>query len=114
MNKKGSQVLVIDDDGYVYATSTKYMLGLLSGSTKYDFILMSRLPWKASSERFKPSPLYDPTGIIAKQNEPTVLPKPDITGKNDVGVGGDVFSNKFKTTTQQKKAFTDKMVWDDD
>jgi hypothetical protein len=96
-SKKGIQV--VDDDGNVFQTSVNFVLGLINGKAKGDFIMTSRLPYKVAPGRFKPSPLYDPEGL-ADNN----IAKSQTT--ND-----DAFSKKVQESQKTKKAYVDKSVW---
>lgn len=109
MSKGGKQVQFIDEDGVMFVTSTNYMLGLMSGKSKCGFILLSRMPYKVAKNRWDPSPVYDPTGVLGANAQKTLSPS---SAEEKVDTSNDSFSNKFKKTNEQRKAFTDKPVWD--
>ena len=97
-SKKG--VLIITDEGVPYVTSVNSIMYLLGGKAKGDFITTKRLPHTVNDGRFKPSELYDPTGMA---NQKTL----DPTVRN----ANDGLSISFKETQKQKKGYTDKKVW---
>ena len=96
LTKSKKAVLFIDDDGRTYITSVNYLIGMINNNkSKYGFILLNRLPTD-NTERFKPSPLYDPDGIY---NENTV---------ERASQGG--LSPKAIEAKQEKEMFKDKKV----
>jgi hypothetical protein len=94
-------LLVIDDDGRTYITSVNFLLGLINGKSKHDFILLSRLPQNNSDSRFKKSPVYDPDGVFQGDAAKTL----ELTTSNDA------LSVKAQKEKQEKKSFEDKNVW---
>ena len=60
-------VLIIDDDGKPYITSVNSIMYLLAGKAKGGFITTKRLPHTVNDGRFKPSELYDPTGMATNK-----------------------------------------------
>lgn len=98
-------VQFITDEGEVYQTSAVFLQGLLMGKSKQGFILLNRMPFNVSSERFAKSPLYDPDGIYKGNAEKTVERAKNVTTTNDP------FSVKTREKNSEKKAFVDKKVW---
>jgi hypothetical protein len=88
-------LLVIDDAGNVFITSLAFLKSLLDGSMKSDFILLSRLPDKASSDRFKPSPLFGEK----------------LPGQEAVVQSFDALSKSKSVERQEEKLFKDQPVW---
>ena len=64
LTKSKKAVQFIDDEGNVFMTSTKYFKTLMAGNMKYPLILLNRLPLKANKNRFKKSPLWNPSGLV--------------------------------------------------
>ena len=97
-SKKG--LLFIDDEGNIFNTSVNFIMGLINGKAKHDFVLLSRLPNKAAEGRFKKSPLYDPDG---KYHEKTF--------EKSTTLANDGLSKVERDKTEVKKSFKDKKVW---
>ena len=64
LTKSKKAIQIIDDDGRVYVTSVNSILYLLKGFAKGGFITTKRLPFDGAKDRFAPSELYDPEGVI--------------------------------------------------
>ena len=96
ITKSGNGVLFIDDQGNVYCTSKIFMEGLLSGKSPNGFILLTQMPNKVSTKRFKCSPLWDPGS----------KGRVEATSAND-----DSLSNKVLGEKEDSKNFIDKEVW---
>ena len=91
VTKSGKAFMVIDDEGNAFITSMQWLNGLLQGKSKQGFVLMTKMPNKIASDRFKNSPtLVD--GV-----------KVDITN--------DALSPKVLKGKENKKQFEDKKVW---
>lgn len=95
VTSSGKGFMIVDDDGNIFMTSIAYLQSLLVGKLKAGFILLNRLPGKASSNRFKKSPLWD-DGV--KKDAPE-------------SVGEDALSVKSTRASREKKSFEDKEVW---
>ena len=98
LSSSGKQFQFIADDGTVYCTSTAYMKSLLYGHMKTNFILFNKFPLKASPDRFKPSPVYDPSGKYKEVEE----------GK--VEAHKDSFSKGTRDNLKQQKVYKDKVI----
>jgi hypothetical protein len=92
--------MVIDDDGYIFMTSVNYLLGLINGKAKHNFILLKRMPFKTTDTKFAPSPVWIPEGMAVDEK---TLSKENATGD-------DALSTKFKKKQEQVKSFADKIV----
>lgn len=100
MSSSGKQVQFVDDKGTVYATSSNYLLGLIQGTLSKNFILMSRLPIGVSEDRYPKSPLWDPSGMLSKQDK----------FKNS-SAGRDISSQRGKKEREQKQIKEDISPW---
>lgn len=87
-------VQFIDDEGNVFQTSVLWLTQLLNGSNEKGLILLTRLPLKASKDRFLQSPVL---GGVAQQG--------------DVRMREDGLSPKVRQDAEQVKAYTDKKVF---
>ena len=96
LSKSGKAVIIIDDQGNVFITPAGRIENLLAKKAK--IVMTSRFPMKASSSRFKPSELYDPSGIHGRL-------------KNSDKMSGDAFSGKTQKIIQDIKNYKDKDVW---
>lgn len=94
-------IVVIDDDGNVFTTSASFVSQLLRGlMTKPDFILMSRMPDKVASDRFKKSEVWVPPGYekpLERSDTPTM--------------STDAFSANVRKDKELRQEFKDKAVW---
>ena len=88
---------MIDDDGNVFGTSLVAIRNLIAGTIKGSFVLMSRMPYKASADRFKKSPVYMPPGYVPPQNETTNH--------------SDALGPQNRAENAQKKSYADRKVW---
>ena len=102
LTKSKKAVLVIDDEGRTYITSVNFIVGLLNGKSPTGFVLLSRLPSNSAGTRFKPSPLFDPEGVMANVDPRTLKP---------LSTANDSLSVKEQKKGEEKKAFEDKKVW---
>ena len=62
--KSGQGVMFVSDDGQVYLTSKKYLLGFLYGAMKGDFVVLTRLPNNVSPDRFPVSKVLGGKEIV--------------------------------------------------
>jgi hypothetical protein len=99
LTKSKKQLQFITDEGYVFATSVVFLQGLLMGKSKMGFVLLSRLPFNVSPDRFAPSPLYDPDGVFQGEAAKTLT------------LSTDALSPKAIKAKEVKKGFVDKKVW---
>jgi len=99
ITKSKKQIQFITDSGEVFATSVVFLQGLLMGKSKSGFVLLSRLPFNVSPDRFKKSPLYDPDGVFQGDAAKTLK------------MSEDALSPKAIKAKEVKKGFTDKKVW---
>ncbi len=70
-------------------------MNLLTGEAKHGIILLSKLPYKVSADRFKKSPVW---GDIPAE-------------EGNVVIKEDALDPKTRTERQEAKGFTDKKVW---
>lgn len=56
-------VLFIDDDGNVFVTSVVFLRGVLDVLDPRKVVLLTRMPDRVSSSRFKKSPVYGVVGV---------------------------------------------------
>jgi len=106
LTSNGKVVQIIDDYGRVYQTSTTFMMGLLNGRAKGNFVLLSRCPWNVAPDRFKKSEIWDPNGLWTGDKIKSLDPNSDpLTTTNDG------LSVKVREEKKKKKSFEDKAVW---
>ena len=86
----------IDESGNVFQTSVIYLNSLIEGNLRGNFILLNLLPFKVATDRFKPSPLYNP--------------KKESVEERVLTTGNDALSQKSIKSNEQKKQFEDKVV----
>jgi hypothetical protein len=91
------QVQFVDDDGRVFVTSVKFLLGLLSGGSPGRVLVLGLLPNRVSVDRFPKSEVWCPE-----------LRDESVSG---VSVNRDVLSRKASEVRDVKKSFVDKEVW---
>jgi hypothetical protein len=60
LSKNKKSVKFITDEGEVFITSTVYLKSLVEGKLKVGFILLQRLPFSVSPDRFAKSPTIWP------------------------------------------------------
>ncbi len=97
LSASGLQVQFIDDEGNMFVTSMTYLMTMLERKSKLPFCLLSRLPLKISTDRFKKSPVWDPDGLADKSKQVTL---------NDDGL-----SKKTIKKGEQREQYKDKQVW---
>ena len=102
LTKSGKSIQVIDDDGRVYGTSIAYMTSLLNGTLKKGWILMARMPFDASPDRFQKSELWIPPNA-----DKAYLEKQKELREEKLSTGTDVMSSKQQNERKQKKAYED-------
>jgi hypothetical protein len=93
-SKKG--FMVVDDDGNVFMTSIASVRAFLNKESVSGFITLTRMPFKASDDRFPKSPEFKKYHNLEVES---------------TKASNDVFSKKYKKDTQQKKAYEDVEVW---
>lgn len=101
LSTSGRQVQFIDDEGNVFVTSSAYVMGLFQGKSNHQLILLSRLPLKASKDRFKQSPLYDPSGLMKENN----------SHETNIDKAKDAFAPSTIKELKEVNQFKDKQVW---
>jgi hypothetical protein len=89
LSKSGRGFQVIADDGTVYQTSVYIARQLLDGAVNGGWVLLTQFPMKASADRFPKSPIYNPGNDV-------------LTTDSDAKVSEDVFSPKYKQSSEQK------------
>lgn len=97
LTKSGKAVQFIDESGNVFQTSVIYLQSLIEGNLRGNFILLNLLPFKVATDRFKPSPLYNP--------------KQERVEERTLTTTNDALSQKSIKASEQKKQFEDKSVW---
>ena len=97
VSSSGKQLQVVDDDGFVFGTSVTFLKGLLDNKSK--FLLLTKMPFKVSKSRYKPSPVYNPVSG-EKELELSQLERVDELSTSD-----DAFSQKVLKQGKVKKGF---------
>jgi hypothetical protein len=97
LSKSKKALLFVADEGTVYITSLMYMTGLLQNPDKFKLVLFNKFPLKASTDRFKQSPIFDPNGLALRAKEGTTTTD-------------DVFSPKEVKTREQVVGYLDKEI----
>lgn len=92
LSSSKKQLQIIADDGTVYVTSVSYARSLLYGHMPAGLVLLSKYPEKASPDRFKQSPVYDPSGKY------TEMVESDCVGK-------DALSSTRKEERKQERTY---------
>ena len=102
LNKTGKQVQIVDDDGRVYGTSVSFLMSLIKGTSKVNFLLTSRLPFNLSPDRYKPSPLWIPEGM----NKEAVIEELKQTDRS-LKTSEDAFGSKGMKRKEDKVRYSD-------
>ena len=97
LSASGKQFQVFDDDGNVFVTSITFLNSLLAGSSRKNFLLLSRLPDRVSTSRFKKSPVWYPSGY-----------KESVVGGSVVD---DSLSKRVLDSKKEERMFKDESVW---
>jgi hypothetical protein len=87
-------VQFITDEGHVFQTSLVFMTQLLAGQVKGDFVLLTRMPFDVSPDRFKKSPVYN-KGMV---------------GVDSTKTNSDSFSVKAKEETKQSNIYNTDVI----
>jgi hypothetical protein len=105
INKSGTVVQFIDEDGNIFQQGLGLVRQLLSGNLKYDFLLLTRLPMKASADRFKKSPVWNP---LTRRTEESV----DIGTLSNLrqSTSDDSFAPVTVSDGEQKRMYADNEV----
>ncbi len=101
LSKSKKQVQFIDDDGNIFVTSAIWMSNLLQDKMKGGMIHLSRFPLKASPDRFKKSPLYDPKGYANREKD----------NDEELKTSNDSFAPKERQERQEEEQYEDKRVF---
>lgn len=105
LTKSNKAIQVVDDYGNVYTTSAAYVLSLITGNLKKDFIYMSRMPYSVSPDRFGKSELWVPPGANGEELK-AQLERKEVREKEDA------YSHKFlKENTESKQYKGDDNIW---
>lgn len=99
LSSSKKSVQFVDEQGNVFFTSVNYLLGLLNGKSPTGFIQLKRLPIPIAMNRFKPSEVWDPNGVL---NEKTLEP---------VDFKTDGLSAQRLKKEEKKESMKDKLVW---
>ena len=92
------QVQFISDEGVVYVTSVKYLLGMLNRGDAGFILRLNRLPLPVSDGRFPKSEVWNPNGYTGDT----------VDGSKQ---GRDVLSVKGREGLKEVVGFKDKEVW---
>jgi len=106
LSSSGRAVQFITDDGVLFQTSVSFFRGLLEGRSPSGFVLLTRMPWRVSKSRFKPSPVFNPVS-----GEKEVYVPGDDGESSGGGVGDDSLGRKSVVRGRSVRAFEDKKVW---
>ena len=80
LTKSGKGLLFISDSGTCYNTSVGFVKSLLGGNLKKPFVLLSRLPFVVSEDRFTKSHVYNPGGIeVDTKDNVTIIASSDMS-----------------------------------
>lgn len=96
LSSSGRALQVVDDEGCVFQTSVEFVRGLLDGRSPSGFLLLTRLPFRVSKDRYKPSPVWNPDSREKELYESS---------------SEDAQSVKTTSRVRSKKGFEDKVVW---
>ena len=103
-SNSGKAIQVILDNnaepGVVYQIPVHFVQQLLTGTHKYPFTLMTRLPFFVDPEKYKESPLYDPEGLLADNEKKA----------NKYKKENDMLDQKERKKRDSKKKITDKKI----
>jgi hypothetical protein len=94
------QVQFVSDEGVVYVTSVKYLLGLLNGGDSGRVLVMNVLPLRVAENRYPKSKVWSPE-------------LRDELGGFDGGSdpNRDASSSGFKRVKEKRDGFVDKVVF---
>jgi hypothetical protein len=82
LGKSGKSIMVVDDDGRTFITSVEHIRRLCDGLFSTGFLVLTRLPNGVASNRFPPSPTWNPnTGSVSICEVPDV--DSSLTTTND-------------------------------
>lgn len=101
LNKKNNSILIITDEGETFITSIKFVTDLINSKNPKAFILCNRLLLNSAPDRFKPSPIFDPEGLL----------KSKVTTNETLTTNNDGLSQKSREQQENKGFFQDKAVW---
>lgn len=99
LTKSKKAVQFITDEGDIYQTSVVSFRNLLNDTIKGDFILLSKLPFGVSPDRFPKSEVYQAAGYLPPKDDEPLTPS------------NDVFSTKNQKANKEKKMYKDVNVW---
>lgn len=107
LSKSGGQLQFITDEGLVFGASSKLVSGLLGKSLKgggSKVVVLARLPFQVSVDRFGKSPLWDP------ESKSLVNDDGNVVKDFSVKIGKDGLS-KFRVEKKLlSEGFSDKVV----
>jgi len=72
---------VVTDEGLVFGTSRVFVESLMKGSFRKGFVLLSKLPFSVSPERFGKSKLWNPGGSEVSDNKEVEQKDDDFSPK---------------------------------
>ena len=105
LSKSGKQVQFISDDGTLYGASVHLLKYIVEGkemSHGKNFVLLTRMPFSVSLDRFAKSPVWDPESNSLRNDDGNVV--------TNLKANKDGLSKNSKDTREQVKVFTDKKV----
>ena len=104
LTSSGKAFQVVSDEGVVFQTSVEWVKGLLSGKSPKGFLLLTRMPFRVSKDRFVKSPVWN---VVSGEKELDV----DSSDVASPGLGSDVLSHKASKSRKEKSLFKDEVVW---
>lgn len=99
LTKSKKAVQFIDEFGNVFQTSVVVLKNLLAGGTRGNIVLLNRLPFKVSVDRFATSEVWNPNDLPI----PSLLP-------DGQELADDALSRKTRDKKRKKKVYVDKEV----
>jgi hypothetical protein len=65
LSQSGKALLFVSDEGVVYSLARSSVEGLLRGEKRFGSLVLTRLPFSVSPDRFPKSPVYEPKSTEA-------------------------------------------------
>lgn len=96
LSSSRNQVQFVTDEGVVYVTSKKYLLGLLNKNDAQEVLVLNKFALQVSADRFPKSSVWNPNGVESNEG---------------VELKDDVFSPKVREELKKVEGFKDKSVW---
>lgn len=105
LNKAGTVLQFIDDEGNIFQQGLGLIKQLMNRNIAHDFVLLTRLPMKASADRFKKSPVWNP---VSGKVEESV--SDSITNNLRVNTSEDSLSVSTVNDAEQQKMYANNEV----